>query len=535
MSSSALQPSTAAPLLRTDGLAVDYAAADGAIVRALQGVSFSIGNSEALGVLGESGSGKSSLALALLRLLPANAKVAGVIDFQGREVFRLKASELRRVRGAEIALISQEPALALNPVLTIGRQVGDVLRAHSPESGARQRERVREILEEVGFEDPDRVMRAYPHQISGGQRQRAAIAQALVCRPSLLIADEPLSSLDTVTQAELLELLGRLRFEMNLAMLFISHDASAIRAVCKRALVLREGRLAASGSVEHLRASTDPYVRGLQFPEQEIGKRELQCAATSALPVLEVRNLSKRYLQRHVFSRKKFVVQALEGINFSLAPGVSIAVIGRSGSGKSTLARCIAGFETPDSGEVLLEGRPHKLNSAVQMIFQDSATALNPRFTALQLVAEPLEIARQGNAAERSRKALALMEEVGLSRESQSRIAAEFSGGQRQRLALARALAADPKVLVLDESLAGLDLPLQAQMLRLLMDLQSRRRLAYVFISHDLKFIPLIADLVMVMDQGKIIDRIHSCTFKESSHPITRMLVEADAKAAVLP
>lgn len=525
-----MQSLSTALLLCAEKLHVEYAAADGASVCALRDVNFAHGPSQSLGVLGESGSGKSTLALALMRLLPSNASFTGTIKISGRDLLELPAGQLRKLRGAEMALISQEPALALNPVLSIGRQISDVLRAHSDVSKKASVKRICEILEQVGFEHPDRVMRAYPHQLSGGQKQRAAIAQALVCRPSLLIADEPLSSLDTVTQAELLGLFRRLQSELNLGMIFISHDAGALSAVCDRVLVMKAGQVAASGTWDQIRTSSDDYVRGLQFTSEEsCGDTPIRNSTPvlNAAPVLEVRNLTKTYVQRQMLSREKFEISALKDVSVRLMPNTTVAVIGRSGSGKSTLARCVAGFEIPDKGEVLLEGERVQKRSSIQMIFQDSATALNPRFTAAQLVAEPMEIARTGTRKERIKCALDLMAEVGLEKTWHSRNAAEFSGGQRQRLALARALAANPKVLILDESLSGLDLSLQEQILKLLLDLQSRRNLSYLFISHDLRFLPIFAQEVLVMDAGRIVDQVAPDKLWASKCAATRLLIQA--------
>jgi peptide/nickel transport system ATP-binding protein len=515
------------PLLRVSGLSVDYSTASGPLP-AVRDLSFELGEREGLGVLGESGSGKSSLALALLRLLPANARtISGRVEFRGRDLLQAGAKELRLVRGAGIALISQEPALALNPVLTIARQIGDVLRAHLTVSAQQEKERVAAALRDVGFAEPERVMRSYPHQLSGGQRQRAAIAQALVCRPSLLIADEPLSSLDTATQAEVLELLQSLQQELKLATIFITHSAGALASICQRALVMREGRATACAPLNELAQSADPYLRGLQYPEIAFSPAAPSPAASSREPLLEIRGLSKRYVQRRVLSGTKFSVQALDGINLRVAEGSTVAIIGRSGSGKSTLARCIAGFETPDSGEVLLQGRKHVFSPAVQMIFQDAGTALNPRFTAAEVISEPLEIMGRQDPLQRRKRALDLMEEVGLDRGWHSRRAHEFSGGQRQRLVLARALAAEPRLLVLDEPFSGLDLRLQAEMLRILLDLQSRHKLTCLFISHDLKFLPLFAREVLVMDQGRIVDHSLPCRLPDSANPVTRVLVQA--------
>lgn len=525
------------PLLRVSALSVHYNAASGNVVHALRNLDLTIADGESVGVLGESGSGKSSLALSLMRLLPKNARVAsGSVAYRGRNLEERSPADLRAMRGAEVALISQEPALALNPVLPLGQQLADVLRAHNKPTRQEVSARCNEILRQVGFADPERIVHAYPHDLSGGQRQRVAIAQALICRPKLLIADEPLSALDAATQAEILELLERLKRDLGLAMLFITHNAGALEALADNIVVMREGEAIARGTMDALQASPDGYVQGILFPEKSLAHAtHKERAVPSDAPLLEVRGLSKRFVQKRMLSRKEFAMQSLDGIDLSLSPSSTVAVLGRSGSGKSTLARCLAGFETPDAGEILLDGNPittgeknkRGARPPVQMIFQDAATSLNPRFTALQIVAEPLEIARWKSEAERAARALKLMEEVGLDSAWAARLAGEFSGGQRQRLALARALAAEPKLLIMDEALSGLDMPLQAQMVRLLMDLQSRHGLAYLYISHDLNFISLFAQEVVVMDAGRIVERTTPEKLGQSVHPETRELVEA--------
>jgi ABC-type glutathione transport system ATPase component len=528
------------PLLRASALSVDYDAAGGDVVSALRNLDLEIADGESVGVLGESGSGKSSLALALLHLLPRNARVvSGRVEYRGRRLAEFSSAQLREMRGGEVALISQEPALALNPVLPLRRQLADVLLAHHKLDRGAVSSRCNEMLREVGFSDPERILRAYPHELSGGQRQRVAIAQALICRPRLLIADEPLSALDAATQAEILELLQRLKCDLRLAMLFITHNAGALESLADNIIVMREGEAVARGKMEKLQASPDEYVQGILFPEKSLANASYaERSIVSGAPLLEVRGLSKRFVQERMLSRKKFAVKSLDEIDLALQPGSTVAVLGRSGSGKSTLARCIAGFETPDSGEIVLQGnsiaKAEKnkggVRRLVQMVFQDAATSINPRFTARQVIAEPLEIAQWKTDAERTARALALMEEVGLDPEWALRLAGEFSGGQRQRLALARALAAEPELLIMDEALSGLDMPLQAQMVRLLMELQSRHGLTYLYISHDLNFISLFAQEIIVMETGRIVERTTPAKLADSTNPATRELVEASER-----
>jgi peptide/nickel transport system ATP-binding protein len=316
-------------------------------------------------------------------------------------------------------------------------------------------------------------------------------------------------------------------------MLFITHNAGALEELADNIMVMREGEAVAFGAMDKLQASSDEYVQAILFPEKSLANAaHAEVSISTGDPLLEVRGLSKKFVQKRMLSRKVFEVQSLNSIDLTLQPGSTVAVLGRSGSGKSTLARCIAGFETPDVGEILLDGVRTEKNNAgawppVQMIFQDAATSLNPRFTARQIVAEPLEIARWKTDGERTARAMKLMAEVGLDPDWAVRRAGEFSGGQRQRLAVARALAAEPRLLVMDEALSGLDMPLQAQMVRLFIDLQERHGFTYLYISHDLNFISLFAQEVVVMDAGRIVERTTPEKLAESTHPATRELVEA--------
>ncbi len=519
-------------LLQISDLSVDYAAARGGQIRALYSVDLGVSSGETVGILGESGSGKSSLALAILRLLPGNARVtSGKIQYRRHDLLSVDREELRRIRGAEIALVFQEPALALNPVVPVGKQVGDVLKAHRPMSKALAAGEAHAMLREVGFAEPERIARAYPHQLSGGQRQRVAIAQALICKPRLLIADEPLSSLDTVTQAEILELLRRLRAELDLTILFITHNAGLLASFADRIAVMRQGQVVARGLLSDLERGTDAYVREIISPAT-ILPPALSAPKNNEKALLQIRYLSKRFRQQRIFSNKKFSIQALENIDLTLQSGATVALIGRSGSGKSTLARCIAGFETPDLGEILFENIPvkelhRKSRQQIQLLFQDASTSLNPRFTAEQLISEPLDVMESGARPERRARVIQAMQEVGLDPNARERPAAEFSGGQRQRLALARALVAQPKLLVLDEALSGLDLPLQYGLVRLLLDLQLRHNLAYLYISHDLNFVALFAQLILIIHEGRIVEQIVPGKLQESSSPETLALLAA--------
>jgi ABC-type glutathione transport system ATPase component len=521
-------------LLRTFRLSVEYTGADDSTISALRDITFDLRRHETLGILGESGSGKSSLSHAILRLLPGNGKIiSGEIEYSRKDILGLSAGQLRQLRGAEIALISQEPALALNPVLTIDKQIIDILRAHCRVSKQEALEQTRGMLRQVGFSDPERVGRAYPHQLSGGQRQRAAIAQALICGPHVLIADEPFASLDAVTQAETLELLTLLKQDLQMSMIFVTHNAGVLFSLADRVAVMHGGQIRACGTLDELAQQNDPYVSGLIFPANNlVNKPSTTPARRDTEPLVRLKKVSKQFVQRRFLSRMVFQVQALKEIELEIPEGASIAVVGRSGSGKTTLARCIAGFDKPDEGQVLFSGSNGNI-ADVQLLFQDAGSALNPRFTAAEAIREPLDIARQLPLSQRHERALQLMEEVALDPAWARRKVGEFSGGQRQRIAIARALAAEPRMLILDESLSGLDLPLQAQILRLLMELQVRHGLTYLHITHDLSFLPFFADQVVVMDQGAIVETGSPAALLESSQPVTKSLIAASERLHV--
>lgn len=522
-------------LLRVSGLNVAYRTGD-QTVPALRNISFTLEEGETLGITGASGSGKTSLGLALLGLFPLATKVSGEIRFDDKDL-NAGSKEIAKLRGSGISMIFQEPALALNPVLRVGKQMVHVLRSHGKKTSELKRE-IDHAFREAGLTNPQRIAHAYPHQLSGGERQRVAIAQALVSRPRLLIADEPLSALDPITQEEILELLQRLKKDRYLSVLFITHGSAILSAIANRVLVMRDGEIIASGALSELREKdSDRYVRALLSPAQEIPSSRtvhsdgLESAEHPSL--LQVSHVSKRLVQSHFLFREKFAVFALRNVNLEMRAGTTTALIGESGSGKSTLARCIAGFETIDTGQILFNGSAIKTNSApkqVQLIFQDAATALNPRLAAAQLIAEPLELAKWSDQKERDRRVLELLEDVGLDPDSRYRLPHQFSGGQKQRIAIARALSLNPQLLILDEALSGLDLPLQARMVQLLLKLQSKYRLSYLYISHDLNFLSLFAEEIAVMHEGTIVERLSPKDLSHASHPHTQALFASSRK-----
>jgi ABC-type glutathione transport system ATPase component len=524
-------------LLRVSNLSVTYVTGRHKSVPALRNCSFDLRLGEAVGITGASGSGKTSLGMALLGLLPRGTKVSGEIHFREQEL-AFESREVPRLRGSAISMIFQEPALSLNPVLPVGKQIVHVLRSHRQIKNADLKSEVHHALGSVGFGDPDRIARAYPSQLSGGERQRVAVAQAVVCRPQLLIADEPISSLDPTTQEEILELLQRLRRELQISLLFITHNSAVLSAIAERVLVMRLGAIVAEGSPAKLGGSTsDAYVRELLFPASQILKVNVspqqEPQTTEDRPLLAVSHVSKRFVQQHIFSRGKFTIFAVRNVNLTIGAGAIVALVGGSGSGKSTLARCIAGFETLDAGEIFFEGSPIRLDglaTPVQLVFQDVATALNPRLNAAELIAEPLKLAKWENEERQAERVLDLMKEVGLDPDSRFRLPHQFSGGQKQRIAIARALSLNPKLLILDEALSGLDLPLQAQIVQLLLELQRKYQLSYLYISHDLNFLSQFAQEIAVMCDGTIVERLASKDLPRAVHPHTQALFASSRK-----
>ena len=470
----------------------------------VDGVSLSIDAGEVVGLSGPSGCGKSTLAASLLGLLPHDTTVTGAIGFEGRDLHGLTERELEGIRGARLALVFQESALALNPVLTVGAQIAEVVLAHDRCTRAAALQRARAVMTDVGFGgERDRIFDAYPHELSGGQRQRILIAQAIVCRPALVIADEPVASLDEETRAEILALIRTLNDRSGTSFLLITHSVDVLASTATRVVEMRAGKLfEGSRPARTVPVSLPPLPRAARHHGRAVDA------------IVEVVGLRRSYQQRRLFRSHKPAVEALHGVDISIPRGSTMGLTGRSGCGKSTLARCMAGLETPDGGEIRINGtdisplRGRALlpfRNQVQVIFQDSAAALNPRFTALDVVTEALVIQGIGTPADRRDRAADLMTQVGLSPDRLVSRPGEFSGGERQRLAIARALAVSPRLLILDESFSGLDSATRERIVRLLADLQSTHGLAYLCISHDLDFLARLANDVVVMHEGRIV------------------------------
>jgi len=475
---------------------------------ALDGVSFAIEASEIVGVSGASGSGKTTVALALLGLLPAEAAVSGMVTFCGRDLRALDDRSRNAIRGAEIGIVFQESALALNPVLTVGAQIADVVRAHLRCDRRETREHVLAAMHDAGLtEDTTRIYDAYPHELSGGQRQRILIAQAIVCRPTLIVADEPTASLDATVRDEILRLIRRLNEEHGTAFLIISHSGEVLERTARRVLVMDRGRIA-----DVVETGDDAGAAG-GYVARSLSR---SVSASRHAPIAEVTGAVKSYRQRRLLSRSRHEVQALRGVDLRIERGTTVGLAGASGCGKSTLARCLAGLESLDAGTVLVDG--HDITSLhgkallpyrnqVQLIFQDSAAALNPRFTALEIVTEPMVIQREGTPAERRLRAIELVSQVGLPAERLQARPGEFSGGERQRLAIARALAVRPQLLILDEAFSGLDVETRSLITTLLMTLQREQGLALLCISHDLDLLAQFAPEIAVMHRGTIVEQ----------------------------
>ena len=480
--------------------------------------SFSIAPGEKLALVGESGSGKTVTALSTLRLLD-DARLEGAIRFEGRDVLAMSPDELRRLRGNEIAVIFQEPMTALNPVLTVGDQIVEAIRLHRDVLAVRARELAIEGLRSVGVTEPARRVDSYPHQLSGGQRQRAMIAMALACEPKLLIADEPTTALDVSIRHQILDLLDEIRRERNLAILMITHDLNLVRRFADRVAVMEKGVLVEQGpTAEVMGAPRHAYTRKLidSRAEREVGDPGTGC-------LLEGWNVRVDYPVprpgiRGWFTKGRFT--AVEGASFTLAPGETLGVIGESGSGKTSLAMALLDLADA-SGEILLDGRgwaglgreqKRALRREVQVVFQDPFSSLSPRLTVQQIVGEGLEIHEPSlDPAGRRVRVLKALEDVGLTEAGSAeslldRYPHEFSGGQRQRIAIARALIVQPRVVVLDEPTSSLDVTIQKQVLQLLVQLQRRRGLAYVLVTHDIDVVRAMAHHVMVMKDGRVVE-----------------------------
>jgi peptide/nickel transport system ATP-binding protein len=515
-------------------------------------------------IVGESGSGKSVTALSIMRLLPAaNSRATGAVLLEGRDLLQLPEAEMRLVRGNQISMIFQEPMTSLNPVLTLGFQIAEALVYHRSLDRTQAEAETLRILERVRIPSAASRLHEYPHRLSGGMRQRVMIAMALACKPKLLIADEPTTALDVTIQAEILELIKMLQDEEGMAVAFITHDMGVVAEIADRTVVMLNGNAVEQAPTARLFAAPrEPYTRALlaavprlgsmkgrpdpqRFPvidpvsgEREVLADTASTAAVSERPVLEVANLVTRFdLHSGLLGRVRARVHAVEDISFSLAAGETLALVGESGCGKSTTGRSILRLVEPCSGTVLFEGHDVRaldragLRDArrrMQMIFQDPFASLNPRKTVGGAIAEPMIVHGLRKPAEARERVHALLVKVGLPPDMASRFPHEFSGGQRQRLCIARALALEPKLLVADEAVSALDVSIKAQVINLMMDLQAEMGLAYLFISHDIAVVERISHRVAVMYLGEIVEiGPRAAIIEDPQHPYTKRLLAA--------
>jgi len=515
-------------LLEVRNLSVEFHTAVGT-VNAVQNVSWHLDRGETLAILGESGSGKSVSASAIMNLIdmPPGKITSGTILFNGRDMLAMNAEERRAINGSKIAMIFQDPLAHLNPVYTVGWQITEMMTVHGAQRGA-ARQRALDLLKRVGIPQPDAAMHKYPFQFSGGQRQRLMIAMAIACKPDILIADEPTTALDVTVQAQVLELLEELQQETGMGLLLITHDLGVVAEIADRVVVMNTGRIVETGNAaEVYRNPQHPYTKKLI--DAAPGKGDMpEGRERTSEPLLKAVGLQKNYGAFH----------ALKGVDLTIMPGETVAVVGESGSGKSTLARAILRLDDPDRGEVLYRSRdllkmnPRELfglRRDLQMVFQDPTQSLNPRMTVYQLISEAWVIHPDILPKVRWRERVAeLLVKVGLKPEMAGRYPHQFSGGQRQRIAIARALAMEPKLIVCDEAVSALDVSIQAQVIALLDGLRREFGLSYLFIAHDLPVVRDFADRVIVMKSGEIVEEgpVRQI-FEAPAQPYTRALLAA--------
>ncbi len=518
---------TTAPLLSVRDLGVAFRQA-GTTTMAVEGASFDIAKGETVALVGESGSGKSVTALSVMRLLPPSAvHPAGQILFKGNDLLKAPEKELRAVRGGDIGIVFQEPMTSLNPLHTIERQVGEILKVHRGMGEKASRARTLQLLEQVGIQDAASRLTAYPHQLSGGQRQRVMIAMALANEPDLFIADEPTTALDVTVQAQILKLLADLQKQTGMAVLFITHDLGIVRRMAQKVCVMTGGHIVEQGPTEAIfERPRHAYTKHLLAAEP---KGEPPKSGSSAPVVMKTDDLKVWFpIRRGLLRRTVGYIKAVDGVDITVREGQTLGVVGESGSGKTSLGLAIMRLISSD-GTILFLGQPIQgntfkqmlpLRNRMQIVFQDPYGSLSPRMSVGDIVGEGLRVhARSLSAAERDRRVAQALDEVGLDPATRGRYPHEFSGGQRQRIAVARAMVLEPKFVMLDEPTSALDMSVQAQVVDLLRDLQRRHDLAYLFISHDLKVVRALANDILVMRNGKVVE--HGPAADIFDHPRT--------------
>jgi len=510
---------------------------------AVRGVSFEVKKGETLGIVGESGSGKSVTARSIMRLLPSPPSYLkdGVIEFQGENLVHKTEKEMESIRGRDISMIFQDPMTSLNPTIQIGKQIAESLIKHQNLSKRDAKDRTIELLKLVGIRNSDARFSQYPHEFSGGMRQRVMIAIALACRPTLLIADEPTTALDVTIQAQILNLMKDMQERFGTSIILITHDLGVVAGMCDRVVVMKDGEIVETGTTEEIfdnpkHAYTKKLLNALpRLDEKKKPKRTplRTIGIDKGKPLLEVKSL-----KQHFDVGKGNIVKAVDNISFHIKPGETLGLVGESGSGKSTTGRAILRLHEPTDGDVLYQGMAinrlsknemKTMRRHMQMIFQDPYSSLNPRFKVLDIIGQALDIHRLSkNREERKKRVEELLVMVGLEPAHAMRYPHEFSGGQRQRIGIARALAVEPDFIVCDEPLSALDVSIQSQIVELLEDLQHRLGLTYLFIAHDLSMVKHISDRVAVMYAGKIVELADSEElYSNPLHPYTKSLLSA--------
>jgi peptide/nickel transport system ATP-binding protein len=554
-------------LISVRDLRVSFRLGKSRVVEAVKGVSFDVPENGTVALVGESGSGKSVSAMSIVRLLPDSAIVGegSQVLFGGRDLLREPVEHLRAIRGKDISVVFQEPMTSLNPVFTVGDQIAEVLQLHLGLTRKQTADRVLELMNEVGIPEPRARVDAYPHELSGGQQQRVMIAMAIACEPKLLIADEPTTALDVTVQRQILDLVARLQQKHRMSVLFISHDLGVVGEIADRVVVMRDGQVRESGDVAGIfSAPQDAYTKALLAcrPRLDVKPRRLPviddfmkasaetgaapavasaaaesrvARAASPEPLIEAIGLRKEYrLKTGLFARK--TVHAVKEASFTLSRGRTLGVVGESGSGKTTVGMLLMRLIDATAGKVMYEGRdllslsPAELMAyrrKIQIIFQNPYASLNPRFTVGQILTEPMKIHGIGASDDECfAQAVASIRRVGLPADAIHKYPHEFSGGQRQRIAIARILSMKPEVLICDESVSALDVSVQATVLNLLLDLQDEFGMSYIFISHDLSVVKYMADDMLVMSNGEIVERgLSEAIYENPQHDYTKRLL----------
>ncbi len=556
-------------VIEVNHLSVQFRSGD-KTVEAVRDLSFYVNRGETLAIVGESGSGKSVTSLALMRLVEhgGGTITQGSVRFKPRskpevDITALDNAAMRSIRGADMAMVFQEPMTSLNPVFTIGDQIAESIRLHQGLSASAASAEVKRMLDQVRIPDAQAMLARYPHQLSGGMRQRVMIAMALACKPALLIADEPTTALDVTIQAQILQLIRQLQTELDMGVIFITHDMGVVAEVANRVLVMYRGDKVEEGTAQTLFASPQhPYTKALLSAIPRLGAmngtdmpapfalvrpdgsaippstRAVSVPDLSGAPILQVRNLTTRFdIRSGILNRVTKRVHAVEKLSFDLYPGETLALVGESGCGKSTTCRSLLKLVNSQGGEIIfngenisaLEGAPlQRLRRNIQFIFQDPYASLDPRTTVGYSIMEPLLIHKVMSRKDAEKRVEALLERVGMPAASARRYPHEFSGGQRQRICIARALALNPKVVIADESVSALDVSIQAQIVNLLMELQQELGMAYIFISHDMAVVERISHRVAVMYLGQIVEvGPRRAIFENPQHPYTRKLMAA--------